>query len=244
MTRPTPKLTRVSPIAEDLWAAEHDLFLPGGVHFRGRMTVVRFRTGELLLHSPIPIDDALASELSNLGPVAHIVAPNTVHHLHLSGAVKRYPDATLSAPGGLIAKRGDHRFQDLTDTSPEWSSELSPLHMTGTPRLDEVVFLHRPSRTLLVTDYFFNIHEAQGWLTPWVLRLTGTWRRFAQSRLWRWVNEDRALARQSAEQMLTWNFERIVPAHGRVLESAAHQHAETALEWLLGGAPKALPHAT
>jgi len=45
-----PNPRRLTPIAENLWGAEHDLFLPGGVHLRGRMSVVRLASGGLLLH--------------------------------------------------------------------------------------------------------------------------------------------------------------------------------------------------
>lgn len=233
----------LTPIAARLWGAEHDLFLPGGVHFRGRMTVAQLDDGSLGLHSPIPIDDELARSLAALGPVKHLIAPNSFHHVHLSKVRERYPDATLYGPRALSAKRTDLRFVDLTSrTSSEWSEELVPLLHAGAPKFDEVVFFHAASRTLLVTDYFFNIQECRGWLTPWVLRTSGAYKKFAQSRWYRWIVKDKARARESAEQMLAWPFERIIPAHGEVVTERAHVQAERALEWLIGSAPKALPH--
>ncbi|HEY6725813.1 MAG TPA: DUF4336 domain-containing protein [Polyangiaceae bacterium] len=235
----------LTPIAAQLWGAEHDLFLPGGVHFRGRMTVARLHDGSLVLHSPIPIDDALARSLAELGPVKHLIAPNAFHHLHLVQALERYPQAALYGPQALAAKRTDLSFADLASgTASEWSAELQPLLHAGAPKFDEVVFLHAPSRTLLVTDYFFNIRECRGWLTPWVLRTSGAYKKFAQSRWWRWVVADKPQARESAAQMLAWPFERIVPAHGEVVTERAHEQAQNALAWLLGSAPKPLPHPT
>jgi len=236
--------SQLTPIAPRLWGAEHDLFLAGGVHFRGRMTVARLDDGNLVLHSPIPIDDQLARTLAELGPVKHVIAPNTFHHLHLTKVLERYPQALLHGPRALAAKRRELSFSDLSSsTSSRWGDELVPLLHTGAPKFDEVVFHHAPSRTLIVTDYFFNIQECRGWLTPWVLRTSGAYKKFAQSRWYRWLVKDKAQARESAEQMLAWPFERIVPAHGEVVTENAHERAENALAWLLGSTPKALPDA-
>jgi len=235
----------LTPIAPQLWGAEHDLFLPGGVHFRGRMTVARLDNGSLVLHSPIPIDDDLARALAELGPVKHLIAPNAFHHLHLTKVLERYPHATLHGPRALAAKRTDLSFSDLTTgTSSAWSSELAPLHHAGAPKFDEIVFLHAPSRTLIVTDYFFNIQECQGWLTPWVLRSSGAYKKFAQSRWYRFIVKDKVQARESAERMLEWPFERVIPAHGEVVSERAHERAEGVLAWLIGATPKALAHTT
>lgn len=229
----------LTPIAPQLWGAEHDLFLPGGVHFRGRMTVVQLHDGSLLLHSPIPIDDRLARCLAELGPVKHLIARNAFHHVHLTKVRERYPEATLYGPRALRTKRADLVFTDLdTSTVSAWSEELQPLRHAGAPKFDEVVFLHPASRTLLVTDYFFNIRECRGWLTPWVLRMSGAYKKFAQSRWWRWATPDKVHARESAEQMLTWPFERIVPAHGEIVNERAHEQAEAALSWLVGSLPR------
>ena len=143
------------------------------------------------------------------------------------------------------AKRPDLSFTELSSrTSCSWSAELTPLLLEGAPKFDEVVFLHAATRTLVVTDYFFNIQECRGWLSPWIFRMTGTYRKFAQSRAWRWVIQDKARAAESAERMLAWPFERVVPAHGEVVSERAHEQSERALAWLLGTPPKALPHPT
>jgi len=211
----------------------------------GRMTVVQLESGALLLHSPIPIDAELAAELAQLGPVEYLVAPNSLHHLHLGSALERYPRAKLYVPRALAAKRGDLKLADLglLEQLP-WQEELAALHIEGAPKLDEFVFFHRPTKTLIVADYFFNINQCRGWLTPWVLRLTGTYRRFAQSRAWRWSAKDRAKLKASAEQLLAWDFERIVVAHGEVVTAQAHEKAEQALRWLMGTRLNALPSAT
>jgi len=213
---------RLESLADGLWGTEHDLFMNGLVHFRGRMTVVKLDTGGLLLHSVVPIDDALAEELRALGPVEHIVAPNLLHHVHLTPVVARYPNATVWGVEGLAEKRADVRFdKTLGKTSPPWSSEFTPLTIDGMPWMHESVFFHARTKTLVVTDLVFNIYEVRGWITRLVLRLAGAYGRFAQSRLVRMGIKDADAASASLACMLQWPFERVVMAHGRVIERDA-----------------------
>ena len=85
-------------------------------------------------------------------------------------------------------------------------------------RLHEVVLLHRPSRTLVVTDLCFNVHRSSSRIARLFFRANGMWRRFGPSRMVRRLVSDRAAFRRSIEQILQWDFERIVPGHGDVVE--------------------------
>ena len=44
---------------------------------------------------------------------------------------------------------------------------------------------------------------------------------------------DRAAARQSLEQILAWDFDRVVVAHGDILDSGGHQALSAGYIWLL-----------
>ncbi|MBV1857995.1 MAG: DUF4336 domain-containing protein [Nannocystaceae bacterium] len=222
--------TGLEPLAEGLWGTEHDLFMNNVVHFRGRMTVVQLESGGLLLHSVVPIDDALAAALETLGPVEHIVAPNLLHHTHLAPAIERYPAATVWGVRGLADKRTDVRFEKtLGESTPSWAAEFTPLQVNGIPWATETVFFHPATNTLVVTDLVFNIHEVRGWITPWVLRMAGAYRRFAQSRLLRRAIKDPDAASDSVKEMLAWPIERVVMAHGRVVCDDAKAQLANAL---------------
>lgn len=213
--------SRLENLADGLWATEHDLFM-GPVHFRGRMTVVRLGSGGLLLHSVVPIDDGLAAELAALGPVEHIVAPNLLHHVHLEPVIQRYADAAVWGVPGLAEKRPGIRWSEtLGRTTPAWADEFEPLSIDGMPKVNEWVFFHRATGSLVVTDLVFNIHEVKGWITPWVLRLGGAYRRFAQSRLIRMQIRDAHAAAASGSRLLAWPIERVVMAHGHVVDRDA-----------------------
>jgi hypothetical protein len=224
-------------IAPGLWQAQFDLYIPIRVHFRGRMVVARLSDGRLWVHSPIPIDDALAQQLDALGEVGHLVAPNAFHHLHFAAAAARYPDATRWIAPALARKRPKlEHDQPLGDTAPAaWADDLDQHLVGGIPKLDEVVFLHRATKTLVITDLAFNILDYKGVMAGLVFRLAGTHRRFGQSRLLRSMVRDRQAAAASAERVLRWDFERVVMAHGEIIEQDAHARMSEVLGWMLAG---------
>ena len=189
---PKSKMKDITEIAEGVFGVQTKVKLGAGAWLPLRMTVL-VDHGELTLVSPIAIDDELATKLAELGPVRTLLAPNLLHHNHVAAAKERYPDAQVLAAPGLAEKRADIEFDGTLATGP-LSDELEAILIEGAPKLSEVVFLHRPSRTLVVTDLVFNIEDASGmsWLVLSVVsRALG---RVEQSRLCHWLTKDRAAA--------------------------------------------------
>lgn len=230
----------LTAIAPDVWGVTNDLFMPGKIHFPVRMTVVRLPSGGLWVHSPVKIDDPVAAELDALGPVEHIVAPNALHHLFFGRMAERYPEATTWAAPSLAKKRDDLRFDHtLGEAEQPWADVLAPIYIEGAPWVEETVFLHRPSRTLIVCDLFFNIHEPANLRSTWMFKMLGVLGRPRQSPLFRRAVKDRPAAVRSVRKILEWEFDRIVPAHGRLVEHDAHQTLTEVLGPMLKWAPKA-----
>jgi len=207
---------------------------PGGVHLPARMTVFKLADGDLMLHSPIPIDDTLAAELDALGPVAHVVAPSLLHHLFVAPALERYPQALLTAAPGLAEKRSELPVADVLsdEAPPAWENLIDQVVIRGAPRLNEVVMFHRPSRTLVVTDLVFNVRHPGNWSTGMVLRMMGTHKRLRQSRAWHLYTKDRAQVRASVEKVLSWEFDRVLPGHGEPYEGNAREAMRAAM-WVV-----------
>lgn len=215
-------MTLLTPLADDLWEARDELRLPGGIVFPVRMTVVRTGAG-LMLWSPIAIDDELAAAIDALGSVSHIAAPNCFHHLFLEDAKARYPNARLLAAPGLEEKRCDLSF-DGALASAALGAEVELLPIEGIPALNEVVLFHRGSRTLVVTDLVFHVLEAKGLMSWLVFRLVaGTLGHCRQSRLLRWATKDRERYAASVEAVLARDFDRLVVAHGEVIDSGGRE---------------------
>jgi hypothetical protein len=223
-------------VAPELWTAEHRLSFPGGVRLPVRMTVVGLPGGALLVHNPIPLDGGLGDQLDRLGSVRYVVAPNRLHHRFAGPCLQRYPGAGLHGAPGLPAKRPTLRFAGVLGEgpAPPWAEVLEQALLEGAPGLSEVLFFHRPSRSLLVTDLLFNVRTPETWATSLVLRLMGTRGRLAMSRAWRRYRRDRAAFRASVERVLAWDFDRILPGHGEVFEAEdARATAREALAWAL-----------
>jgi hypothetical protein len=208
------------PLAEGLWVVDGPERV-ARLHIGTRMTVVRLADGGLFLHSPIPWDEALGASLAEIGRVAWLVAPSKVHHLWLGPWAEACPDATLVGAPGLRDKRRDLVFhRELGGAPPsDWAAELDQCRVNGMPYVNEVVFLHRASGTVLITDLAMNFPR------PLPGALTRVWRRamglgdgLGASRLVRTLVRDRAAVRASLERILAWDFDRVVVTHGDVVE--------------------------
>ena len=202
-------------LADELWELNAPMSVVG-MELGHRMTVARLPNGTLWIHSPVAYTADLGAELAALGPVAHIIAPNAMHDTYLEGWFVAYPDARFHAAKGLAQARPDLKFTDtLGEPAPAaWASVFDQLLLRGMPRLNEVVFLHRASRTLIITDLAFNLGEDMPFLSRVLSRLNDCYCRFGPSRLLRSTIKDRAALKQSIAHVLNWDFDRIVLSHG------------------------------
>jgi hypothetical protein len=221
-------------LATDLWVIEHPLRF-WGLEVGCRMTAIRLANGDLLLHSPVRLDADLRRELDALGPVRYAIAPNRLHHLYAGEVSTHYPQARLWIASGLERKRPDLALATvLTDEAPpEWRGQIEQLYFRGRPFENEVVFLHRPSRTLLLCDLAFNFGPSAPWLTRMIMTAMGGYGQFRPTRLDPLLIRNRPQARQSLETILTWDFDRVIIAHGEVLESGGREMLRAGYHWLL-----------
>ncbi len=218
----------------DLWVTEAPLRFVG-LEVGARMTVVRLPDGRLWLHSPIAATPDLLREVQELGPVAYLVAPNRFHHLYISEWKQACPDAAVHVAPGLETKRSDIEVAGVLSNEPEagWKGVIEQVALEGMPMMNEVVFIHRPSATLITTDLAYNVGPDDAPLTRFFFRLNGTYGRVSATILERLLARDRAKLRQSFERMLEWPFERIVVAHGDVSESGGREQLVASYDWLL-----------
>ena len=223
----------LTPLAPDLWVATRPLVLFTG-DVGTRMTVIRLRDGGLWLHSPVRLDAPTRAALDALGPVRAVVAPSLVHHFFVGDYAAAYPAARVFAPPGLAKKRPDLRIDELlSDTPPpEWAGQLEQHLFKGAPIMNEVVFFHPPTRTLVLTDLAFNIvRPAASRRARLFFRFVGA-RGFTPHRGVKLITRDRAAARRSVDHILGWDFDRVTVTHGDVLETGGRAAWEAAFRWL------------
>ncbi len=226
---PAPALV---PVDDNLWVLPAPLsFL--GVHVGTRMTVVRLSSGRLWLHSPVPLSRQIRAGLAALGEVGHIVAPNLFHHLYAGDAAGFFPDATVYAPAGLRKKRKSLRIDEILGDEPPaaWRDDLDQLNIEGT-LLAETVFFHRATRTLISSDLAENFATSDHWLTRLYLKAQGLENRFGIAWLLKVCYRDKQKARRCIDRLLEWDFDRVILAHGQILETGGRDKLRAAFDWL------------
>ncbi|MEO8603940.1 MAG: DUF4336 domain-containing protein [bacterium] len=219
---------------QNIWVADRRQRFYG-LEVGTRMTVIRLADGSLLLHSPVALKADLRRALDAIGPVRFTVAPNRVHHLYAGTVAEAYPQSRLWVGPGLERKRPDLQFVAvLGDEAPaEWRDQVDQVFFRGRPYENEVVFFHRASRTLILCDLAFNFGPRSAAPTRVLMKLLRSYGRFGPSTLDPWLIRDRQAARQSLERILAWDFDRVVVAHGDVLERGGHAALSQGYAWLL-----------
>jgi hypothetical protein len=220
-------------LAEGLWVVDKTFsFL--GVRLGNRMVAIRLADGGLLLYSPVLLDDAEAAALQQKGEVVQLLAPNLMHHLALPAAVRRFPQARLRAPHGLERKRPDVRIHERNDDAPppSWAGIVEALAFDGAPSVQETVLIHRPSRTLICADLLFHFVDPEGLWTRAYLRMNRALGRPAQTLVHQAAVKDRAAAHASIDRILERDFDRVIMAHGEVIETGGREAVRDATSWL------------
>jgi hypothetical protein len=223
----------LSRFAEGLWELNAPLSLMG-MHLGHRMTVARLPDQTLWVHSPSEYAPALGAELQTLGTVEHVVAPNAVHDTYLESWFAAYPRARFHAAPGVSKVRPDLKFNATLSNTPDpaWLGVFDQHVLRGIPRLNEVVFLHIPSRSLILTDLVFNLGSEMPFLSRVLLRLNDSYCKFGPSRLMKSVIKDRAALRRSLDHVFSWDFDAIIVSHGENVPTGAKPMLREAFTFL------------
>jgi Domain of unknown function (DUF4336) len=209
----------------------------GGIPLWHRMTVIRLTNGGLVVHSPTKLDFVSQEEFQRLGPIVAIIAPSWWHDLYLREYLSAYPEAGRYAAPTLVKWNRSLPFRELLDgLAPSlWTNEIDQVHVQGIGLiLDEIVFYHRRSRSLIVADLLFNLSEKDAWITRTMgSAVIGPFPGCRFARLYRPAVTDRRRMRTTIERILAWDFDQIIVGHGAVVENNGKEVFRKALQWLL-----------
>ncbi|MBI2487041.1 MAG: DUF4336 domain-containing protein [Deltaproteobacteria bacterium] len=213
----------IKKFADNFWVAEDDKFSVGGLQIGSRMTIIRLNNGGLLIHSPIPLSKTIKDSIASIGPPKFVIAPNTIHNMFVKQFHDEYPDAELYIVQELRKKRHDLFFaKDLAnELIYPWSEEIKQhaVAVMGIPKLGEFVFFHSSSKTLILTDLAFYITPEKPLFTRLLFHLNGVYDKFGPSRIFKnFILKDKSEFEKSIDYILGWDFERIIIAHGRIVE--------------------------
>jgi hypothetical protein len=222
-----------------LWVAEGEIVRFFGISYPTRSVIVRLDNGLLWIWSPVRLTANLRAEVDRLGPVAHLVSPNKLHHLYLRDWEDAYPEAQLWGPQSTIKKLPGLRFREaLVDSPPsEWLGNIDQAWFRGSFAMDEIVFFHRRSSAAIVADLIQTfsddfLRKHWGWLR-FMAHLDGLTQHQACAPLeWRLSFVNRAPARRARDKVLSWNCERVIVAHGELPRANGNAVLTQSFRWL------------
>ena len=239
----------LTPAAPSVYTADRPFYW-NKIDVGCRMTVIELPVKgskpDLWIHSPVALDGPLQKLLAEIGTVRHVVSPNKEHVKFAPQWALAYPEAQMWACPGLMEQEPDTRWtQEIpynTDSAELWP-DIQALHsncevnpFTGKPFFNEVVFYHKPSQTLLTTDFFWN-YPANDGVTNSNLESTetGPWELAPSvdpiplgSKLWKFgmdqvykpfynnlMVQDKQSYQRIVDTILNkWDVATVIPAHG------------------------------
>ncbi|MDY6900721.1 MAG: DUF4336 domain-containing protein [Cyanobacteriota bacterium] len=246
--RPIPNETKsgLTKVATNIWTIES----PDCICYRPpmqprypythRAVVICLKDNSLFIISPIRFTEDIRTDIDELGTVKYIVSPNNIHHLHMGDWSQAYPEARLYASPRLDSKRKDLSFYKTLSTDepePEWSEEIDQcIFGSGNGLVDEIVFFHRESNTVVFTDMIMDFDPAVfSSFSRFTTRLNQMYKHTPRGmQLANMFN--RKSLRNSLDTVRSWGVERLIVAHSPWLcvegKEEVKNFLNSAFDWL------------
>ncbi|PFH50532.1 hypothetical protein AMATHDRAFT_75598 [Amanita thiersii Skay4041] len=220
--------TVIREVVKDVWIFSRPFTRSGFVPIGGRSTAIRMKDGGVWVLASTPLNEETKARIDQMGPVRYIVGADAVHHLFLSEFKKAYPTAKLIAPQAAIDRVADKslKFDGAWGRDPpgtRYGFEDEHCYFPGFFNKD-VAFLHGESKVLIEADLLFNLpcnEQYSKVRKPINVPLIGSmgpssWLhpRFT----WR-MGTDKEAMKRDVKTVYSWDFNKIIPCHGDVIES-------------------------
>ncbi len=227
-------------VAKNVWIAEGECVDFHGFPYPTRSVIVRLPSGALWVWSPVALGDNLRKAVDLLGKPAFLISPNKIHHLYLKQWKMAYPSAEVWGPQSTIDKLSDLHFDGALEAgAPEpWGDAFKMFHVTGSFVMDEFLFFHQPSQTLIVADFSEHFDDAflqahwRRW-QRWLARIAGIVIGKGHAPLdWRMSFLKRKALRALKNDLLALDLQRVIMAHGEWVDADPHRFLKTSLSWI------------
>jgi hypothetical protein len=231
-------MEEIRDFANDIWLVDGPIVRDMGVLFTTRMTIVKLSNGSIWISSPVSVSFDTLKRISELGDVRYLIAATPRHVWRLAPWHTLFPEAQLwaSRPTLFTLQNGQLPITGYLGDTPAkvWSADFDQLEFQGNPFLSEVLFFHKSSHTVILDDLIQRNPPAQrNVLANAILKLEGAEDPDGVVGLdMRMTFLDRSLARQSLQKLLSWDFDKLIIAHGGCFESEAKQYVKRAFRWL------------
>lgn len=201
-------------VPDSIWVTERPVWF-SGVRLRSRTTVVRLSGDALWVHSPCAPTDDVCAALDALGEVRWIVVPNRFHHLEAPATSARYPNALVVGPTSAQARNAKISLSAGADDPAYVRStpELRSIELKGVPFLDETVFFHAASGSLIAADLLISACARDHWSWRFAARIWGCYEKNKTAPDVRWSTRASTEAAESLARIRALPLTRILVAH-------------------------------
>ncbi|KAF9480963.1 hypothetical protein BDN70DRAFT_876978 [Pholiota conissans] len=228
-----PSATVIREVTKGVWTFSKPFSRLGVWPIGGRSTAIQLHNGGVWVLASTPLDADTKKKLEELGPVKYIVGADAVHNLFLSDFKKQYPEAKLIVPADAIPRIDDKELKfdgvwgrDPPATKYGFEDEIDWCYFSGFKNKD-IAFLHKPSKSLIEADLLMNLvsikEQYANTKKPSNFLGLGSFgpHSWIHARLIWSLGKNVEEMRRDAKTVSGWDFQRIIPCHGDVIETDA-----------------------
>ncbi|KAI5119744.1 hypothetical protein M0805_004076 [Coniferiporia weirii] len=237
--------TVIREVTKNVWTFSRPFSRLGLFPVGGRSTVVKLANNDLWVLASTPLDEQTKAKLEELGGrVKYIIGADSVHTLYTSDYKEAYPDAKLVGVQEHLSKPhlkhlnfGGVYGKDSEDTKYGFEDEIRSCYFSGFQNKD-IAFNHVASRTLIEADLLFNLPAREQYSKA---SSSANFPFFGKLNPYSWAHKrflwsaglDKEAMKRDAKTVAGWDFDRIIPCHGDVIETNGKKAWTEAYKWYL-----------
>ena len=221
------KLLEIESFIDDqIWTRDYPFHLIGHIAY-ARCTVIRLSNGKYLVHSPSPMDDKWITFFQDK-EIEYIVAPGNFHWLYVAEWNNKYPKAKVLITPGVEFKAYNLKSEAIygilhdnyvdMDEQSVLNKDFEFVLVRGFSVMNETAMFHKVTKTLILLDSMeyktpkhYDYMNRMDHLTWFIL---GMHNKPLPSPSYQMSLKYGNLAKESFENILKWNFNKIIINHG------------------------------
>lgn len=237
--------TVIREVTKDVWTFSCPFARFGVFPVGGRSTAIKLSNGDVWVLASTPLNDETKSKLKEIGPVKWIIGADAVHHLFLGDFKREYPSAKLIAVEEAIKKKTAEGLKfdgawgsDPVGTKYGFENDIQHCYFSGHQNKD-VAFFHPASKSLIEADLLFNLPPTEQYskakwsgnlplLSKHLTPFGALHKRFVWG-----TGVDKEAMKRDSRTVAGWDFDRIIPCHGDVIEQKGKQAWLEAFQYFL-----------
>ncbi len=177
-----------------------------------------------------PGSNLKSSDFELLDNVTDIIAPNLFHSGGILNATSYFKSSTIwGSPGCSTLKPNIKWDKELSLINWDFKDEFQLHLIEGMPKVNEFIFYHPKSKSLIVTDFCFNLDNVTGLGPKIILSLFDTYKKFGISKFFLKFIKDDLKFKKSVNELFNFDFDNIIVSHGSNIIGGAKDKLKLAL---------------